>query len=79
MTHNTKETKEKLIFSSVNEQITKETKEISSVSLVIVLEGGGLKSFSLVSSVSSVKCNSINQLYLIQIHILQWWFIISDP
>ena len=44
MTHNTKETKEKLIFSSVNEKITKETeetKEISSVSLVIILEGGG--------------------------------------
>ena len=47
MTHSTKETKEKLIFSSVNEQITKETKEISSVSLVIVLEGGGVKIFLL--------------------------------
>ena len=47
MTHNTKETKEKLIFSSVNEQITKETEEISSVSLVIVLEGGGGKIFLL--------------------------------
>ena len=57
MTHNTKETKEKLIFSSVNEKITKETeetKEISSVSLVIILEGG-VNSFSLVSLVSSVK------------------------
>ena len=40
MTHNIKEIKEKLILSSMSHKITKETEEISSVSLVIVLEGG---------------------------------------
>ena len=46
-----------MIFSLVNEQFTKETKEteeISSVSLVICLGGGGSNSFSLVSSVNFV-------------------------
>ena len=72
MTHNTKETKEKLIFFSVNQKITKETEEISPVSLVIVLEGrGGGENLSPWSPLSPPwKCNSLNQLYLIQIHIL---------